>query len=326
MESAVEHPSPSCPRCGYDQTGAVAAWDRAQPASCPLEGQCTECGLTFWWRDLLNPVYSVQQRFFEHAGRRLATSLLLTTWRALRPRRFWTWVRMEHIVRPARMAHGAWAGAVLVYLAAAAVVFVLCSAQLLVLWMAGYLNGVPSEFAPWALKTALWPLRHDEYVPWSLMGRGPLHSWGVVSLVAVAAMPVVFLVLPDTLRQAKVRKIHLVRIGAYSLVGLPLVMAAGTAVHLILQVLRWSFGWQARYDGGEWLWDLDRAIMGHGRFSALVLVCLWLALWWGRAASLYLRLPRPYACTAAVLAIAALLTLIVGFVIPGLGAAVFFEW
>ncbi len=49
---------PTCPTCGYDQSGLIATWD----TSCPLAGTCTECGseldfvemlhtkpIRFWW-------------------------------------------------------------------------------------------------------------------------------------------------------------------------------------------------------------------------------------------------------------------------------------
>ncbi|MCH8509668.1 MAG: hypothetical protein LAT64_12975, partial [Phycisphaerales bacterium] len=42
---------PTCPRCGYDQSGEVAAWtDR-----CPVAGTCPECGTEFRWADLFDP-------------------------------------------------------------------------------------------------------------------------------------------------------------------------------------------------------------------------------------------------------------------------------
>lgn len=39
-----------CPRCGYDLRGTIATWMQ----QCPLEGQCTECGLRFEWRELMS--------------------------------------------------------------------------------------------------------------------------------------------------------------------------------------------------------------------------------------------------------------------------------
>jgi hypothetical protein len=36
---------PSCPKCGYDQSGEIARWE----SECPLAGRCTECGVKFEW-------------------------------------------------------------------------------------------------------------------------------------------------------------------------------------------------------------------------------------------------------------------------------------
>lgn len=315
---------PLCPRCGYDQAGAVAAWGRSDPAACPLDGLCTECGLEFWWRDLLNPVYAVQHRFFEHARRGLAGSLLLTVWRALRPRAFWRWVRMEHAIVPRRLVAGVAAGMLLTYLGSAAALLLLSAMSVWVNRMVGtvWWSPVPSEVE--TLKMALWPVGGDWYSGWYLGKTAKVLSWGAVSMVAVVGMPVVFLVLPDTLRQARVRKIHLVRIALYSLIGLPILAAAGTAAHLVITMIRLAAG-ATRFDDGVLAW-IDQAIMGHGRLSILVLVCAWLAVWWERAARRYLRLPQPRLAVAAVLAVAALAALVVGFLVPGLGMAVMVGW
>jgi hypothetical protein len=37
-----------CPRCGYDLSGTIAAWE----CSCPVDGVCGECGLGFRWAGL----------------------------------------------------------------------------------------------------------------------------------------------------------------------------------------------------------------------------------------------------------------------------------
>src|SRR6185369_9522742 len=84
-----------CPRCGYDQSGAIGAWARAEPAQCPLAGLCTECGLAFVWRDLLNPVHARQDRAIEHARQGLALAFARSLWCAVRPWAIWGWVRME---------------------------------------------------------------------------------------------------------------------------------------------------------------------------------------------------------------------------------------
>src|SRR5688572_8005690 len=92
LVSAAGGVAPACPRCGYDLGGAVASWRE----ECPLRTTCPECGLGIDCRDVLNPAFARLPMFLEHAGRRRGAALVVTAWRALRPRRFWRWVRMEH--------------------------------------------------------------------------------------------------------------------------------------------------------------------------------------------------------------------------------------
>ncbi len=44
--------TPTCPKCGYDQSGEIATWE----SQCPLEGRCPECGFDFVWADVMDPV------------------------------------------------------------------------------------------------------------------------------------------------------------------------------------------------------------------------------------------------------------------------------
>ncbi len=90
----------SCPRCGYDLSGHVAAWND----TCPLHGQCSECGLSFNWANLLNQKLQDLPWLYEHAPhftnvRRLAGTAL----RALFPWRFWADVKLHHRIRPRRL-------------------------------------------------------------------------------------------------------------------------------------------------------------------------------------------------------------------------------
>src|SRR4051812_5419746 len=96
-------PAPQCPRCGYDQSGEIAGWERATPGSCPLEGLCTECGLIFAWRDVLRPDLNRIPWLFEHArgpGLRAA----FATWaRALGVHPFWSSVPLAAPVSGRRL-------------------------------------------------------------------------------------------------------------------------------------------------------------------------------------------------------------------------------
>ncbi|MFG0245133.1 MAG: hypothetical protein ACF8MF_03660 [Phycisphaerales bacterium JB052] len=56
-------PIPICPKCGYDQSGAIATWEDR----CPIEDTCPECGLGFAWRDVFDPVRNDRHWYTEHA-------------------------------------------------------------------------------------------------------------------------------------------------------------------------------------------------------------------------------------------------------------------
>jgi hypothetical protein len=83
-----------CPRCGYDQRGAMATWQNA----CPLDGTCTECGLLFPWRELLNPDLSLPKWCVEarRAVLLFPVQFLGTALRCWLSPMLWKTVRMIH--------------------------------------------------------------------------------------------------------------------------------------------------------------------------------------------------------------------------------------
>src|SRR5689334_4320464 len=100
---------PACPRCGYDLAGLIRSWEDW----CPLGATCSECGLAFELRLVLNDHLRERARFFEAAQDHLGRALVLTTRRALRPWLFWRWVVLEYRPRPGRTLVGVLAGIVL---------------------------------------------------------------------------------------------------------------------------------------------------------------------------------------------------------------------
>ena len=70
--------NPSCPCCGYDQSGAIAAWNHAASRSCPLRGTCSECGAELWWGDVFRSVaYFAQDRSRRWPGWLVVPALFL---------------------------------------------------------------------------------------------------------------------------------------------------------------------------------------------------------------------------------------------------------
>lgn len=80
-----------CPRCGYDQSAIPPTWT----GQCPIEGQCSECGLVYPWRDIYDPVRGIPRWSFEHANRsRVLLAFFGTLWRAFKPWQYWSSVRL----------------------------------------------------------------------------------------------------------------------------------------------------------------------------------------------------------------------------------------
>ena len=78
---------PICPKCGYDQSGAIATWE----SQCPMWGVCPECGLEFAWVEVFQPMFNDLRWYTEHA--RSVWSLLWRTpktlMRLILPPLFW---------------------------------------------------------------------------------------------------------------------------------------------------------------------------------------------------------------------------------------------
>lgn len=87
----------TCPRCGYDLRGEVRRWRE----TCPVNGQCTECGLAFRWvevlqRDRQSPNWWVEA---QQARRFFLVRVVYTTGASCWPPFFWRRVQMRHRAR-----------------------------------------------------------------------------------------------------------------------------------------------------------------------------------------------------------------------------------
>lgn len=316
-------PAPACPRCGYDLAGAVATWTD----TCPLRQLCSECGLDIELRLVLNPVLAARWDFYETAEVESLRALRRTVWRARSPRRFWRWVGMEQPIVAERAAWGAVMGMMVVYLAGGA-------ALLLLSMIAPVLNSTavpPSAAFPTigveetflrVLRTVMVPVVAgprgwyvDEW--WTLFfGKGYL---GLVSGVMLPlVMPLSFLLLPFTLRKHKVRRAHLFRIGAWSLIITPLFFQLAAIVSTFVagwQRLFYSLGSAIPYGswGSAWLHV-------HQPLLLPAMMALWVFCWWWAACRWYLRLPNGVGIAAAMVTLSFLAACVVGLVI-GAGLA-----
>ncbi len=94
--------TPECPRCGYDLRGTTESWQD----TCPLQGTCTECGLTIHWAEVLvpakfEPPWCVE---FVQPLRRFGWASVRTAARSGRPFRYWGTLKMSMPLHPRRLA------------------------------------------------------------------------------------------------------------------------------------------------------------------------------------------------------------------------------
>lgn len=287
-------PDAACPRCDYDLSGALATW----ATSCPTEGTCPECGLVFPWRDILDPHFAIPPWLFEHARSRRLSAFARTIIRALRPRTWWSSVRLTFVVRPVRLviiallpllvAHAFIGLATLLTVSSYNLTFGVVSST--------FLRVLPSWSYP-----LIFPYALSSIFELPLLGTSP---WMYLSLLWFALAPLTFMAIPATLRRCRVRRRHLVRIFAYSLLGLPLVL---------LPSLLFADGSILGYRGwASWGNNLPPYRLLTANFASLPLLTgLWLGATWWAAATRYLRLPHAVAVVAVLLFCSFLASLVI---------------
>ena len=269
---------PECPRCGYDLSGEVAVWT----ASCPLAGRCSECGISLDWSRVM--AVAEHPWLFEYHWRHQPLRRLVRTWlEAFCPRRFWRDVRLTDPVRlrPLLTLIGS----------AGLVAFVALVANIIISVLQN----------PWSFRgSARWQ-------------PGPMlifhAAWDVVTVVMInvpgpvftlVLMPLAFVMLPQTLRRARVRQAHVLRIWMYSMFA-PLTVGVVWTLAILCGTI-FSLDWlNNATDPGIWVrgsrlfptrsfWAVHRNVI-PGLLMVLSFVP-WLAVWWWRACRFYLELPR----------------------------------
>lgn len=196
--------TPACPRCGYDQRGVIDSWTQ----SCPLSGICSECGLEFQWRDLLDPRFKIKPMLFEHAQSRYVLSFSYTFWRMLRPWSFWRWVRLEDEISTYRL--GVFVFFALPLLSAAALTIMIPIAFACGLVISIGTSWVdPGDVLMNTIFAFSWT--YDLAVILPLIGL----------LAATAIAPGILVLFGDSMKLARVRRVHLLRVWVYSLVCVP---------------------------------------------------------------------------------------------------------
>lgn len=295
-----------CPRCTYDLRGSVATWE--QTGTCPLHGQCNECGYPFAWDELLDPSSYPPTWSLEHAGGfgRVLKAVFGTGVRLLWPWVFWRRMPLHLPMRTGRLV---------VRLLVFSVVGLL--AMEFVCWMIGTVvvhayafhyiySTAPTGSGPHFIQTSLtWPQAMQEawkshnptYHPtWRwLLGMAPF----VLPVLAMgAAFPLTLWVLPHTRKRAQVQPGHLVHGAVYSLPWL----ALGVGAWLWTP---WNelFADHAPRSFSELMQFLLEFIRNGGLHLFLLLA---LSLHWHFACTRRFRLQHPWAVTVSAITIAAL--------------------
>lgn len=261
--------TPACPRCGYDQSGEVAAWTDW----CPLEGHCPECGTGFAWADLFDPARQDIRWLVEHAPdlRGRARRTVPTLWRMA-----WPWVFWRRVDIHARTAPRAAAGWLLLVWAMAHLATWIPFSLLFAMMGNGYrisIDGARQFFqdsptsgiVDAALTGLCWPVASFANLRpfwWDYYSGRSFTSAFRVPLGMGLTWAVLMSALPVTRRMAKLRRAHVLRallfqwsaviVGYYaSRVLFPVVHAfASTATELAiigiyLFVCVWSLVWWA---------------------------------------------------------------------------------
>lgn len=295
--------SPLCPRCAYDLSGEITRWGR----ECPLRGRCSECGLDFAWADILSDRLRPPGWSYEHARARWPLCML-RAWRvsANQPR-CWRELRLEHRVVPRRL--------VLSLLLVAAILWIglgVSSSLMLASWTRNWwgwratTGGVAAApTSPPSLVEIAWMEHKDVlFMPLVVRGasvlgvhRGPLiGAWMISLAVATVAMPLSFLLLPQTFRRTRVRRSHLLRAAAYTTVAPATLVLVGA---------------------GALAWWADERFFAFA-WALTLLGVFWLLGAWRRIARDYLRLPQHRAVWFAMATIALLAGAVAGaLMLPG---------
>lgn len=266
----------------------VATWGD----TCPVQGRCTECGLDFLWRDLLNPVYQRQARFVEHARRGLLRSGLRTLLASWLPRRFWRELQMHHVLALRRLC----------FMHVWTIVFSLACVGGVVLWevlaRVSWSWGSPSQVALFQIEAffSMAPTREPywSYVP----SMGDVAMSCGVWLATFALIPGSLVLLPQTRKRAKLHQGHIARLGLYALGLIPLLLVVRLIVHM--EIIENASSLASRYIV---FYRISMMVVTLG-----VQACI---IWWFWRCALrhYAKIPHPEGVATAAMAIALLLGL-----------------
>ena len=299
-----------CPRCGYDLSGVAAAWNHADSISCPMRGTCSECGLEFAWGEVLNPEISVPAWSFEHARSHHMFRLVRTILLCFRPWRLWRTLQMHHSVIPARLVLLLLVGAPAVHLVLMSLRFV-CFAvtepdRLGVLTASDWLLGAANAFWPYGDGLDL----NDLGTPGGITPSAFVSFDSVWGAIWWCIIPLMFVLIPTTLRSCRVRSSHVARIAAYWLLVAAFALPLAARTHIMADaVLRLINHVLHRFELLPSYWYSNVTYSFRMVRVWQQPVCLWALafVYWGYALRSYLKLPRAWFVAGMLVLLAGLL-------------------
>lgn len=318
-----------CPRCDYDLRGEIDTWI----TECPLVSRCPECGLEVHWNERAGeappPPWS-----FEHALPQrwpLIRAWLGSTARAFLPRTLWRGLRLALPLNFSRLLVMNACFLFAFYAIAVAVMIAMIALETALERSAVNQVNIAYTAAKLSYQSAIpAPLEERLVMEWSRwafpffdLGRGvsPVTlPMVLVCLVLLPAMPATLAALPFSLRKAKVKGRHLVRLSGYwALWAGPLALVPaffGSIYSMIWPLVTIlappNFAPNAPA-GPTWIPATLNAIAARSNIVVMVILAVLMHWFWWNACKHYLKLPRPFFVALAQVAIALLFAAAAGF-------------
>lgn len=330
-EVSPEFPTPICPRCDYDLSGEVATWHD----HCPLSSRCPECGLDVRWTAVYRieapPRWSIEHAEPQPHWRRLTLlkPVLLSACAAFLPRFLWRRLTLGMRVVPHRLALMLAVWLIAGYLLTVAVML---GTQYLahILDHEAYLVQISASRYPiasvqypsfWTHRDALGVLFPFFRLPGS---TGVPPQPALLSILFAFTVPFALVLLPFSLRRAKVRPRHLLRLTAYWLIWLVPAAAFAAWTDALYRML-YPLDVFVTHKTPALLKGLTvparrviELVSNHSNALAALLLFLGVTWFWRQAARHYLRLPRPTLVSLGLVTLSMLLTSSIGFfIVPG---------
>ena len=250
--------------------------------------------------------------FFEHAvfPRQLVIWPFRTLALALTPGRFWSRVRLA--MRPVVGRILCWPLIVIFLPWALSGVIASGTIALLISRRVPLARWSDYEWAT-LLNMWIWPFAtasagsRRPFAPASFwIDLTPLGYMIISALGAIAAWPLVMLLLGETLREARLRRSHLLRAAVYGLAPLSLIASVRVVYSFVIvaEAVTAVSPWRSNLFP---IWAIDSRL----QFGVLVVLLAWLGVWWRRAIMKGFRLKHAAAVWALILIISILTALAV---------------